>query len=114
LGRGSGDTGEHAAPWPGSCWRLVRRFESWAGFVPEGNAHDLLFREVCWSYREDFSFRSPLGALMESGSFNSTADQQRHKWIVVEGDLSDFYLRSIRGARLDLLEGQFVLHPAQP
>jgi hypothetical protein len=68
LGRGSGDTGEHAAPWPGSCWRLVRRFESWAGFVPEGNAHDLLFREVCWSYREDFSFRSPLGALMESGS----------------------------------------------
>jgi hypothetical protein len=31
---------------------------------------------------------------------------------VFEGDLSDFYLRSIRSAGLDLLEGQFVLHTA--
>jgi hypothetical protein len=113
LGRGSGDTGEHAAPWPGSCWRLVRRFESWAGFVPEGNAHDLLFREVCWSFREDFSFRSPLGRFDGVRIVNSTADQQRHTWIVFEGDLSDFYLRSIRSAGLDLLERQFVLHIVQ-
>ena len=28
----------------GSC--AVRRFEPWAGFVPEGNAHDLRIRTV--------------------------------------------------------------------
>ncbi len=25
---------------------MMRRFVSWAGFVPEGNAHDLAFRTV--------------------------------------------------------------------
>jgi hypothetical protein len=39
----------------------VRRFEPWAGFVPEGNAHDLGFRALSWLSREVLSFRGRRG-----------------------------------------------------
>jgi hypothetical protein len=80
---------------------MVRRFAPWAGFVPEGNAHDLGFRAVSWLSREVLSFRDHRGrdsaceiVLRRTPEFPS---QYLGEWEHIH-DLSHFYLISIRGA----------------
>jgi hypothetical protein len=81
-------------------FRMVRRCEPWAGFVPEGNANDLRFRGVCWSSRDVLSFRGLPGhanaarSLRRCTSYSnrSSIDCDQAIYLISICRLSDIYL----------------------